>query len=117
MKRRYSGAPAWVDYLIQALYWLDDNACRLIPPFRDWAYRLLDRFCRCEKCKKRALGRIVAEPVRESSFRFPMVIDPSMSKDTIEFRGPGGRLLGKAVNLTPTEERILPGPRGKGMVQ
>jgi len=51
LKRRYSGLPEWLDYLCQALYWLEYHWPK--PPFGSWASALLDEHCRCEKCEGR----------------------------------------------------------------
>ncbi len=55
LKRRWSGTPAWVDYLAQALYGISHSRLANWPSraTSDWASRLLDHYCRCEKCVAR----------------------------------------------------------------
>ena len=53
LKRKWTFAPAWVDYLVQALYRFS---------YCNWPYsaasnfadRLLDRYCDCPQCIARA---------------------------------------------------------------
>jgi len=54
-KRKWSGAPAWADYLAQLLYAIDYKISSIGSWFSYRAGELLDSFCRCEKCLKRRL--------------------------------------------------------------
>ncbi len=51
MKRKWSGAPAWVDYTVQAMNWLENGLNSIIRKLRlDYRWELLDKHCQCKKC-------------------------------------------------------------------
>jgi hypothetical protein len=53
MKRKFTGAPVWVDYTVQLVCWWDnilaDLHHALVPSVWDW----LDNHCKCERCEER----------------------------------------------------------------
>ena len=61
LKREWTGAPAWCDYLAQFLYWVALSrgpVARLKDRAIGAAQRLLDRYCRCERCLQRRYDAI-----------------------------------------------------------
>ena len=54
-KRKYSGLPRWLDYVVQALYAISYSRVLNRPSsaMSEWATRLLNRYCACEKCARR----------------------------------------------------------------
>jgi hypothetical protein len=53
MKRKFLGAPAWVDYTYQIVGWVDHTLSSLVSRLTSWRYDFMDHYCRCEKCLER----------------------------------------------------------------
>lgn len=53
MQRKWTHAPAWVDYSCQLLYSTSHYISRVASTVSCWAGRLLDTYCQCEKCLER----------------------------------------------------------------
>lgn len=53
MKRKFTSAPAWVDYTYQFADWLDHMLSNLGSRLTSWRYSFLDRHCQCSQCLKR----------------------------------------------------------------
>jgi hypothetical protein len=58
MKRKWSGAPKWVDYTAQILMWVSWKMPDPSDWLRDWAMKLVDRYCVCEACEWRRTRRV-----------------------------------------------------------
>jgi hypothetical protein len=56
MKRRWTGVPAWLDYILQLSGWFEyqvvDKVARFLST-SEWRNQMLDRYCNCEKCVAR----------------------------------------------------------------
>jgi hypothetical protein len=56
MTKRYTGLSTKVDALVRLLLWVSDRL-ELLARIHWWprevAYRVLDRYCQCERCRER----------------------------------------------------------------
>ncbi len=50
---KYPGAPVWVNVIYKVCTWIDYKLSRFGSKFSYFAYELLDRHCKCEKCERR----------------------------------------------------------------
>jgi len=55
MKRKFTGAPAWVDYTVQLVCWWDDLLSKIHRALVPYIWTWLDNHCKCERCKERRM--------------------------------------------------------------
>ncbi|KKN24706.1 hypothetical protein LCGC14_0892090 [marine sediment metagenome] len=52
-KKAYTGMPRGWDLVVQFLYWFSWKLGRFANQPSWWAYDILEKYCRCEKCLER----------------------------------------------------------------